>query len=362
MKKIAIVTMSYGSNYGNKLQNYALQEVYNRFGYEVETLRLKPSRMNLDNSSKEALNLTKIINRLRVKMKQLIYKNNILNRKDSFEFFNNNVLKMTDKVYCDETIHLINQNDYSFFSAGSDQVWNSYFDDFTKTFLLDFVNDNEKKISYAASFGVSDINEKYRNLFKEKLMQFKDISVREEVGKDIVKNLIGREATTVLDPTLLLSKEEWLEFIGANSTSNEGIALTYFLGELDKEYKEKLLTYVKKNNLKLIELCKIENEYYKYGPKEFVELFSKADIVFTDSFHACCFSIIFEKPFWVTGRNSVKKNMNSRIDTLLDKLQLISRKWTLDTNLNQIVDFSEAKKLLDSQIKESLNFIKRNVG
>lgn len=361
MKKIAIVTMSYGSNYGNKLQNYAMQEIYNKFGYVAETIRLEPSTMNKVEASSQGRSIKSISIGLKNRLLRKIYKKNINDRRVAFESFNKNILNMTDKIYSDETIANLNQDEYCYFSAGSDQVWNSYFDDFTDTFLLSFVKNNDKKISYAASFGVNDINKKHINLFKENLAKFKDIAVREDAGRDIIKKEIDRETTVVLDPTLLLSTKEWLEFAGKDTTEKKGFALTYFLGDLDKEYRKELDNYVNKHNLQLIELAKLNNKYYKYDPKEFVRLFSEADIVFTDSFHACCFSIIFEKPFWITGRQSVKKNMNSRIETLLENLSLSSRKWDLNSDLDESIDFTRSKKILDIKINESLEYIKRNV-
>ena len=102
-------------------------------------------------------------------------------------------------------------------------------------------------------------------------------------------------------------------------------------------------------------------QYYSAGPVEFVDMIKNAHMIFTDSFHACCFSIIYEKPFWVVSRNSVKKNMNSRINTLLKNLKLETRWWNENVDVESIPDFQTAYINLNELKRNSYKFLEKSI-
>ncbi|EME8072365.1 polysaccharide pyruvyl transferase family protein, partial [Enterococcus faecium] len=248
-------------------------------------------------------------------------------------------------------------NDFDFYIIGSDQVWNYTFSRFSE---LDFVSySNKPKISYAASFGVTFVPDKQKNFFIEGLNNIDFISVREEAGKKIVEELSDKKATVVLDPTMLLDKEEWGKLSKeSNFDTNFSYVLTYFLGEFTIEYKKYVEKYAKEKKVKIINIGDIsDRKTWLADPSDFVKLFENAQAVFTDSFHACVFSIIFEKYFEVFERQSTLLSMNSRIDTLLTSLSIEDR-WNRggDSHKKEI-NYSEVKKLLEYKKKESMDFL-----
>lgn len=354
-KNLAIITMSYGSNYGNKLQNYAMEYIYKSMGFNVETIRMKPIVEYASSFSDKFKNIDKkIIN----KFKQVLYKNNISERIKNFKEFNDLYLNFSKSEFSMKSYRDLNKEKYQIYSVGSDQVWNSYFDEFSPIFLLDCLDSNKIRISYAASFGCDSINPIYKEKFKEELKKFKAISVRENEGKILVESFKDLYAEVVLDPTLLLEKNIWDQLIKKTKFSeNKKYILTYFLGEVELELEKYITKYATEKNLKIINLNKISNSYYSIGPIEFVDMIKKAEIIFTDSFHACCFSILYEKLFWVVTRNAVKKNMNSRITTLLKNTSLEERWWNSKVDINSVPDYKKALGNLNILREKSLTFL-----
>lgn len=351
MKKIGIVTLNHGYNYGNKLQNYAMVEVYKKSGFLAETISFEPIRQE---------------NSLKLKLKNIkdsLFNKNKLSRIERFKEFNRNYLNMTSRVYNNNNYMDIDELEYTLFSVGSDQVWNSYFWDFSTFYLLDFVKDDNKKFAYAASFGVEDINEKYKLEFAENLNKFKRITVREQSAIKIVKDIINKDAKLVLDPTMLLEKKEWLQFIESGKyKENKEYVFIYFLGKKDENAISMIEKLSKQYNI--IDLNDIHNKYYRANPNEFLYLLNNSKIVLTDSFHASVFSIIFEKPFVVFDRNSVSKKMNSRIETLLNELQLQHHKYNKNINENNIFDnkYTNANRILENKRNECLLYISKFLG
>lgn len=343
-KKVAIFTINDDNNYGNRLQNYALQTVLMKLGVWAETVKNIKTDKNIRNN----FNLKNFIAKILVKLKMLRFKQ-----------FNKKYINMSKYMVKNEIVPNNLSEKYDYFVVGSDQVWNYTYNRFSEIDLLNFAKD-EKKISYAASFGVSNIEKEYKNIFKNNLMKFKAISVREEQAKKMIKEIIDKEVQVVLDPTLLLTKEEWIK------VSHKPIAfkknnylLTYFLGEIPIDIKK----IADKNNLKIVNLLKMkEISTFFAGPREFIYLMKNASIICTDSYHAVIFSIILEKPFIVYERNSRHKSMSSRLDTLLKIFKLENRK---NTNIKEEeifkYDYSNLDKILEKEIEKSKDFLRKSL-
>lgn len=356
---LAIVTMSYGSNYGNKLQNYAMQVIYKSMGFSVETVRLKPIICYSDGIKEKLNNLG---GKIQKRLQRIVYKRNINRRKEVFNAFDKKMLNFSEKVFPMNDYQNLNDEKYKIYSVGSDQVWNSYFDEFSGVYLLDCLDDNKIRISYAASLGCDSINPFYEQDFKKELKKFKSVSVREDEGKKALEEINGLNVEVVLDPTLLLGRNEWDQLIETSELFEVGdYILTYFLGDMESKMRRYITKYAKEKKLKVIDLNRISTKYYYVGPIEFVDLIKNAKLIFTDSFHACCFSIIYEKMFWVVSRNSVKKNMNSRITTLLKKLNLEDRWWNEMVDLETIPNYKKAYENLAHLRKESYTFLENAV-
>lgn len=350
MKKVCIVTIyDKNVNYGNKLQNLALKIELEKLRCEVDTL-VTEKQHNIT-----LIKMKSFINwlfRYRISDNQFIYR--LLIR---FYAFNKRLLS---PVY-----GLHNKNKlakaYDYFVVGSDQVWNAnwFFEERPDAFLLTFVPSN-KRISYAASFGVTDIPEKWKEFFSNNLGKFKNISVREESGKTLVYKLSQRKAEVLVDPTLLITAIEWRK-IYKNKKFNlsNHYVLTYFLSPKN-EMAISLINDLR-NNFSIYEIFD-RNDLVanQTGPIEFLYLIDNADLVITDSFHASVFSFIFNKPFVVYDRNLDGPNMNSRLETLLSKFHL-ERKYAGSGLPNDIWehDYTEGYKQLEIEREKAINFLKK---
>lgn len=366
--KIAISTIIDYNNYGNRLQNYALQEVLHNLGHDVETIR-NFSETKISTKNKIITNLKNgdILRKIKYKIEFFLNKNSKeykkflqynTQRNLNFKNFSEKYIKETKFIVNETTINFDFNKDYDCFVIGSDQVWNYNFTRFSK---FDFISYSETpKVSYAASFGVDSIPEEYINMYKEGLSNINYISVRENAGKDIVEKLTEKPAKVVLDPTLLLNKNDWLKLAKGSKKYNEKYALTYFLDTPTDVTQKYIQEYATSNNLKVKSLVnKNDLELWKADPIEFVNLFSQAESIFTDSFHACVFSIIFEKYFEVFERNTRLPSMNSRIDTLLEELNLVDR-WHSNKILSNI-DYKDVVQRLENKKIESITFLKNSL-
>lgn len=304
--RAGIVTLNGKHNYGNRLQNYALQAV-------LKEMSVDPINVN---KSDRISSIQAIKNVLKpILAHTLLYPNRSLyfakiEKATGFHAFD-------DRYIAERSINQLNIGDIDVFIAGSDQVWNPSFAG-TDYHFLSFAP-KEKRVSYAASFGVSEIPSEKHSFYKKHLEGMASISVREEAGVRIVKELTGREATLVPDPTILLSREEWDELLTEHKhLEKERYLVIYTLYDLDDSAKSQIESYANERGLEIYRIMGdlYHPDYRTPDPAEFVARIKYAEAVFTDSFHACVFSIIMHTPFKVFERKDMK--MSSRLDTLLN--------------------------------------------
>ena len=357
-QKVAIITLNHGVNYGNKLQNYAVQRIYEKMVMKAETIRLYPEGLKVESKGKKK-NVFYFIKRVKNRMNERMFAGRIKKRKQNFDDFNNNILKMTSRTYTPQTYHEIRECDYDYFSVGSDQVWNTYFFDFTPMYLLDFVSDSSKKIAFSASFGVDDISPGYYEKAISNLKQFKAISVREQKGINILHEIVGVPATLVLDPTLYLSADEWEKIIQPiDKEIPHKYVFMYFLGDLDRAIEREIYRIAKADGCKIIRMNELKSRYYSCGPLEFVYFIRNAAYVYTDSFHAVCFSLQFHKKFVVIPRVSQGKPMGSRLDSLLDLLGLTNRVYSIGDHVKEEIDYCDVDRILSAERTRTEKFLR----
>lgn len=366
--KIGISTIIDYENYGNRLQNYALQEVLVNLGHEVETIKnntnvpKKSRKARIISSLKDGSAIKKIGNRLKTVRIHEDQLTSIENRNRSFSNFTNNYINETLTEINEKSIDFFYFKKFDLFIIGSDQVWNFEFDRFSALDFIPYANKTQRVISYAASFGVSQIPKKYEEVYKKGLLNLNSISVREEAGSKIVHELTSREAKVVLDPTMLVEINVW-NTLAETSKFNIGekkYILTYFLGSPLKEQEKYIFNYAKEKNYRIFQLGKIEDtQCWSAGPDGFVKLFKNAQAIFTDSYHACVFSIIFEKYFEVFERNSNDLSMNSRIDTLLSTFNINDCRYK--GTEHEKVDYTKVKIILKKEKENSLDFLNSQI-
>ncbi len=364
--KNAILTWYHYQNYGTALQAYALQKFLNSSMYETELIKYIPEYKS-QNEKKNIKKINIYINNRKKKylnkiIKKKYYKN-LENKSEKFKEFLSKI-NLTEEEYNKKNLKELNQV-YDNFIVGSDQIWNPNNIDYT--YFLDFVDENKKKIAYAPSFGVKQNDYPYQNnKLKNLLNRFDYISVREEDGKDIIKKLINKSGNIVLDPTLLLEKKQWDEFVKVDMNKTKYI-LCYFLGE--QKYYWKYVKNLQKETGLEIRIIPIQPEAYfkkgkiesEVGPMEFLDLIANAEIICTDSFHGTVFSVIFEKKFSVLKRfkDNDRKSQNSRICNLLKLIDLEG--FFIDENFEEtkfiVNNYEDINNILAEKRNESKTYI-----
>ena len=348
-KEVAILTINDDMNYGNRLQNYAVQQFLIKNEVDCCTIENKTGYYGIK----------WYIHELKDLIVRIIKKDNMTKRYINFKKFNKNIVYSRykiDKKHIPKDLH----KKYDTFITGSDQVWNPFFDRGSNVDFLSFAPE-EKRVSFSASFGINEIPEEYRENFARELKKFKNISVREDRAKEIVEELTGRDDVEVLvDPTMLLTSEEWDKIAKKpKQLKSDKYILNYFLGELSEERKLKIEKIAKENNCEIINLLDKNSPFYQTNPSEFLYLEENAFLICTDSFHSCIFAILFNKPFIVFDReDGTKIKMNSRLETLLKKFGLEERWYNgeIDNKLLE-VDYSKAYKILEKEKEKSKEFL-----
>lgn len=352
MKKVGILTINDYNNYGNRLQNYATQEVLKLFGLTVKTI------VNLHHSNKRITNKNNNANNpfiKEIKSKRLA----------SFKAFTSLNIDETNFTITEECIPPTLSDQYDLFITGSDQVWNPSFKRFSSIDFLTFAPKN-KRISYAASFGISQIPSTYVEKYRKWISDMEYLSVREKQGAKIIKELTGRDAIVLIDPTLMLTKEKWLSVASkAVNKPNTQYLLTYFLGTISDDVKKMIEITAKKNNLQVINLVDVNDPMtYIWGPSEFIDSIHSASVLFTDSYHGVIFSILLDTPVVLFERQGNLPSMNSRLETLLSTLNLESRlSVNIKTNKDIFeVDYSHINQILEEQKIKAYEYLKESLG
>ncbi|MBU3111063.1 polysaccharide pyruvyl transferase family protein [Clostridium lacusfryxellense] len=359
--KTAIITITDFSNIGNRLQNYAVQQVLLQMNQEPKSLRVRID-MNVHKRFKQQIRRICSI----ILPKTLYRKKPASVRFTLFEQFTRKYI--LEKIYVDKNNSFcdVKMDKFDYYIVGSDQVWNpNYLEtNLFNNYLLTFATP-EKRISYAASFGVSELPEEWKKCFAEELSKFKAISVREDAGAKIIKELTGRDVEVLIDPTMMLNADTWRQIskkARVRKREKKSYILKYFLGDQSEERKKYIQSIADKNGLEVYDLLDIRyREIYTAGPDEFLDLIDHAALICTDSFHATTFSILFAKPFLVMNREQEGMgNMGSRIITLLSKLHL-ERRISGKIEENQIFecDYHEAYQALEKEREKAYTFLKK---
>ena len=359
--KVGLLTITNGLSFGNRLQNYATQKALSDLGYDVETL---DSRFEKGNNFKRFFKLL-ILKLLPFSILKKINKTE-LQRWLTFYLWDKKFIHYSDFSF-DPTkkIPLSKLKSYDYFIVGSDQIWNPKFSSNTGFELLSFA-EKKKRISLASSIGVNDLSKEYIDMYKEEWLKFKALSVREESAAELIYKITGRNAEVLIDPTLMLSRKEWLQFAKKPEHFNTGgYILEFFLTDVDSTTREKIKLFAEKKSLNILSLDRSYSRFEKISPCEFIYIIANADMVFTDSFHCTVFSLIFGKPLTVYDRFDADK-VNSRLHTLL-KLVNKSQFWVGKNNFDDIVtqNYNEGSYEIEDIIVEQRNkfnkFITSNI-
>jgi len=357
MKKVGIVTLSGKHNYGNRLQNYALQTAINEFAQETVTIT-EARHFSPIKTLKEFVKpifryLPLYKNRFYYVMKKMKYQ--------SFNSFDAQYIK-------EQSLSSVDIKGFDMFVSGSDQVWNPRFAG--KDFHFLTFAPEKKRFSYAASFGVSQIPTDQTNAYSIRLKGFNKISVREEDAVGLVESLTGRRDVLVVpDPTMLISKDGWDTFIDGAAPKDlptSKYIIVYALHDFTPVNQRRVEEYARDNKYEIYRIMGdvYDKSYKTPDPREFVYAISKAEAVFTDSFHCCVFSIINERPFIVFDRTDGQK-MSSRLETLTTRFKLPQAMSNEDDDVSVVLkseDFSETSQILSDYRKIGRDYLEEILG
>lgn len=382
MKKIGVITIEQVGNYGAELQCYATQKVLQNIGYDAEVIdycyykdyRYKDSNMSepfVPMTLRERLSYVikyRIVNRL-IDNVLFLFNSNVARRNKRFSAFHIENTKMSKRYMSMPELYEAKM-DYDVFVTGSDQVWNPSAQSSIEPYFLTFAPEGAKKISYAASFGVSEIGLNLQERYKKYLSKYDYISVRERNACDIVKQLVDKDAEWVLDPTLLLNKDEWLKVAKQYVNIPERYVLVYTLFDspaifnLAKRIAHEKGISVLRITKRAYFVNKIDGvrNILDAGPAEFVSIITGADYVVTDSFHGTAFSVNLGITFSVVV--SSKKQNNSRMESLLNVVGVGERMITDDRDMDSVeyeapIDFKVVGQRVEAARNKSIDFLKK---
>ena len=362
--KIGFITLSCAYNYGAVLQAYATQKFLSqKGGYDTILVDYVTERYQIEDKDfvyKSTVRWRKNV-LTRLLWKYTKHKNELLCR-DFFRNFVEEHIPKTKVYYSNEELKE-DLPDCDAFISGSDQIWNTDFSwdkqpDYP--FFLDFVPDDRKKIAYSSSFGEAHMSTEVRQKVKKLLERYDAIAVRETSGKNLVEDM-GLSAKVVLDPTMLCDRAVWDELAVGRLVEQDYVLLfqinpnkelLYFAGEFARSQKMRLIilsanpAHRKNLGRKAIYLPKVE---------EWLSYFKYASYVLTDSFHACVFSVQFERQFVpVVDQRNVK-----RISSVLELLGIKDRTVEVDSLnmmpgvLENTVNYDDVKQKLMKLQKDS---------
>lgn len=313
--EIGILTWHQYYNFGSMLQAYALQTTLRELGIQSELIDYYDLKTMPPPGKREK---TKFFIK---KMLAALNLQRLIGNYYSFQRFYYKRLQKSKTITSREELQQLSSR-YRCIICGSDQIWapNVY----DPVYMADFADEKTVKlISYAASIGLNDIPVELQATYSRLLSRFSKVSVREEIGKRLLKEQCGIESEVVLDPTLLLKAEDYRKIEKAIDGIKEPYVFCYFLNK-DHRYRERVEKYASEHGYKIygVSACGRDKEWMQLlpqaGPEEFLWLVDHAATVFTDSYHGTIFSLQFHKNFWTFERFTKDDPIcqNSRIQQL----------------------------------------------
>lgn len=364
--KTATITFHAAHNYGSMLQAYALQQVILRLGHSNVIINLRTSRQR------------------NLYCKPLKYRGNIfilflrclfylpfiksLNKKyNLFEQYLKDNLLLTREFLTENEIENANLK-FDCYISGGDQIWNIAPIDFDWSYFLPFVK-RGKKISYAVSMGPKGIQaQQKRGLIKEYLSTYNIIGVREEGTKKIISEFLSKNIQVVLDPVLLLTKDEWCNHFDRTPII-KGRYIFMYVPMFNKQVYDLSLLISKRLKIKVVTTTfQLKSLFYtsfekklEVGPCEFLNILSNANLVISGSFHATVFAVLFHIPFFSVGGDK-----DNRTSFFLNSLNLLARTislsdWEEKINKAFYCDFSKADSILNKERIKSIDFLKTSI-
>lgn len=370
MKKIGIITFHNSYNCGSMLESFAIQKYLTNQKIENEIIDFSNfGQRNMYSVLEKNTNIKKVIKNAIT----LLHYKKVKRNNQKYEEFKKKNFMLSDRDFVDSKD--LSDDEYSIVVAGSDQIWNITIPDADDAYFLPWVK-KARKVAYAPSFGAKNIKVCSNDVdkYKRYLKSFDGLSTREYNGKKWIKDLIGEDVEVIIDPTLLLEKDEYDNILDDKIKVPEKYIFFYcpsfntqickFVKELSNNLNIPVITWsTKKYYLKGINRFGFDLPEYE-SPSAYLKLIKNAELVLTTSFHGTIFSTIYKKKFF-TLKNGDMYGDDDRVYTLLDQLGIMNRliecKYDEKFDYLQNVDYTEYDKNLPILKVKAKKYIKNNI-
>lgn len=365
--KISLITLQYIHNYGSVLQAYASQCLFEKAGYEVEvvdyirpncrkeTILAEQAKADCQNKGIKSYYI----------IRSILYHKRRYNFRRYDEIFQTFIKKHIhlSKPYADVKSLMQDPPMADIYCTGSDQMWNSIWNGgILKEHFLAYAPAGKKRIAFATSFGRTDLDQKEIEITRAFIQQYNAISVREESALALLKKMDYANAVHVLDPTLIMSADEWLSQLSIHAQKNFRYVLVYNLN--DNLLLEKFaLKIARENNIRLLKIGLYWRAYFRPGktislpPVEtFLSLIKNADYIVTDSFHGTAFSLSFNKQVFVFYPDRFSTRLQSILSLTHQEHRAVSD-CTANWKKIKPIDYTEVNTILARERQKARRFI-----
>ena len=367
MKTIGIITIHKIYNYGSVFQAFSLQYICEKMGFKVEIIDYNfPNSFHAENKYQSNCN-SQSNEPIWIKM---LFTKALLCQHQRISSFVRRFQHLSPNQYTSPTDLKEERPTYDIYITGSDQLWNPRFCNGDPAFMLHFAPDRALKISYAASFGANVLPKDLEPLYKKLLNRYAYISVRENSGKKVMRDIIGMESTVVLDPTLLLNRDEWNKIASSKRQLKKKYILCYYLNYTFNSFPhaDNLATYIQKlTGYEIVRVARpphklfVPHTHYRIGasPEEFLALIRDAEMVLTTSFHGTAFAINYGKPVFtiVKDRMASDSRQVSLMENLGMEQQVLSIKDPFPTVDKFTYDVEKVQRRLEILRQESKQYL-----
>lgn len=365
-KTVAYITRHTVSNYGSVLQAYATQTAIEKLGYNAVCIDYCKTDEKPENLVATRLTGSKWNKNALTRMFFMLTQKPVYSYADKRFAQYRKIVKVTDREYNSEQELIDNTPIADIYMTGSDQVWNTVVcGEIDPVYFLSFLKGNEKRVAYAASFGGSSVNDGDKNLISSLLKKYDSIAIRENSGIEIAKEL-GAAAVQVLDPTFLLSKDEWDKLIPKRECS-EKYVLVYQLHP-NKKFDKYAKEFAKKHGLKLYRISNCFHHAVRSGKficcpplGDFLRYIKNAEYFLTDSFHGTAFSIGLNTQFV----DILPKKYSERISSILELIgykDRILKSYDDFAITDNRIDFTKVNAKIDIERKKSYKILENMLG
>lgn len=369
--KIALLSFHNAANFGAALQAYALQHAIEQKGHDCKYINYVNDTRRHQYSMSFLFWDSVRKRQFGSAVKYFVGAPFLLTRKRKFGKFYKDYLHTTEREYCNSQEASSLNSLFDRFIVGSDQVWNPVNNGRDTAFLLDFVEDSRKKISYSSSFGLSELDDDLKERYRKCFLDFHSLSVREKIGQKIVEELTGRTPELVLDPVMLLTMQDWRTLAGGVKETKEKYIFTYT--NRDQQINSFMKTGYHLSNKKLYKLSRFTKPKdfmdpsirvkYWMSPLEFVSVIDNAELVISASFHCLAMAILLNKPFVaiLTGNYGKDERLNNMLRMFHLENRALNDMMTEEDILKPI-DWEFVNDEISKRRDESLQYLMNAIG